>query len=131
MSTALAITRTLGTDCTEEFEYQHSRTAWKQLADFQIGGVAAAEEEEGEGAALDRTPSHPLPSWLPEEVVNFWQTYKQGLTDQLCRYLEAAGYPQRRPQPQPQQQQQQSEGERKKFRLGFWKSRQSKPVESK
>ena len=41
---------------------------------------------------------HPLPEWLPSEVVNFWQRDKQGLTDQLARYLEAAGYPQTRPE---------------------------------
>mmetsp|Transcript_3939 Transcript_3939/g.10119 ORF Transcript_3939/g.10119 Transcript_3939/m.10119 type:complete len:190 (-) Transcript_3939:125-694(-) len=130
VSTALAITRTLGTDCTEEFEYQHSRTAWNQLADFQIGVVATKEEEEEGGEALDRAPSHPLPSWLPDEVVNFWQTYKQGLTDQLCRYLEAAGYPQRRPEPQRRPQ---DDEERKGFRFGFWKAKPSgnKPLESK
>ena len=46
VSTALAIARNLGTDVTEEFEYTHSLTAWRQLADFQIGVLAEEEEEE-------------------------------------------------------------------------------------
>ena len=37
VSTALAIVRNLGKDCTEEFEYTHSLTAWRQLNDFQVG----------------------------------------------------------------------------------------------
>ena len=39
VSTALAITRNLGKDCTEEFVSIHSATAWAQLHDFQIGVV--------------------------------------------------------------------------------------------
>ena len=91
MSTALAIARNLGTDVTEEFEYTHSLTAWRQLADFQIGVLAEEEEEED----VDLVPAkHPLPRWLPEEVVNFKQRLKEGVTPQLRRYLAAAGYPQ-------------------------------------
>ena len=94
VSTALAIVRNLGKDCTEEFEYTHSLTAWKQLADFQIG-VLAIEGEDGE-VSDGEWVEHPLPAWMPNEVVNFYEVYKQGLTDQLCKYLAAAGYPQRR-----------------------------------
>ncbi|QDZ18397.1 cytochrome b5 reductase [Chloropicon primus] len=101
VSTALAITRNLGKDTTEEFEYTHSLTAWKQLADFQIGVISVEEDEGEDEGEVDVVPAggHPLPAWLPGEVVNFWQRHKQGLTDQLCRYLEAAGYPQRRKEP--------------------------------
>ena len=40
----MAIVRSLGQDCTEEFAYTHSLTAWKQLADFQIGVVSACAQ---------------------------------------------------------------------------------------
>mmetsp|Transcript_1400 Transcript_1400/g.5294 ORF Transcript_1400/g.5294 Transcript_1400/m.5294 type:complete len:217 (+) Transcript_1400:156-806(+) len=118
VSTALAITRNLGKDCTAEFEYTHSLTAWKQLSDFQIGVLTCCGDPNcpecsslteaqltmmrGDDNAEDEVnlapQKHPLPEWLPSEVVNFWQRYKQGLTDQLARYLEAAGYPQTRPE---------------------------------
>ena len=44
VSTALAITRNLGKDCTEEFVSIHSATAWAQLHDFQIGVVLRDED---------------------------------------------------------------------------------------
>ena len=115
VSTALAIVRSLGQDCTEEFAYTHSLTAWKQLADFQIGVVSACAQprcalcsklpptqvevfaKDDEDEEKNVVPSdHPMPSWLPDEVVNFWQRYKQGVTEQLKRYLKSAGYPQDR-----------------------------------
>ena len=47
VSTALAITRTLGTECSDEFASLHSPKAWAQLHDFQVGVVFR------EGDALD------------------------------------------------------------------------------
>merc|ERR1712188_120619 len=90
VSTALAITRNLGKDCTEEFEYTHSLTAWKQLADFQIGVLASCPKgkacphcrelpedllslslSHGKESNLNQVPEkHPLPKWLPDEVVD-------------------------------------------------------------
>ena len=114
VSTALAITRNLGKDCTEEFEYTHSLTAWKQLADFQIGVLAACAKGKDcphccdlenrseisvkpDEDSVNCIPArHPLPNWLPDEVVDFWNRLEQGVTNQLRKYLQAAGYPQRR-----------------------------------
>merc|ERR1712157_452117 len=87
VSTALAITRNLGKDCTEEFEYTHSLTAWKQLADFQIGVLASCPKGKACPHCRELPEKHPLPKWLPDEVVDFWNRLEQGVTDQLKRYL--------------------------------------------
>jgi len=54
VSTALAITRSLGADATEEFEYVHSRLAWKQLHDFQVGVIHRPDEDGPEMGEVDR-----------------------------------------------------------------------------
>ena len=43
VSTLFAIMRALGTECTEEFAKIHSKTAWRQLDDFQIGVLDPAD----------------------------------------------------------------------------------------
>lgn len=53
VSTALAIARNLGKDATEEFVAIHSRTAWKQLHDFQIGVSLRPARDETEGSDDD------------------------------------------------------------------------------
>lgn len=53
MSTALAIARNLGKDATEEFVAIHSRAAWKQLHDFQIGVSLRPARDETEGSDDD------------------------------------------------------------------------------
>ncbi|KAK3235572.1 hypothetical protein CYMTET_54227 [Cymbomonas tetramitiformis] len=70
VSTALAITRCLGTDCTDEFQSIHSPKAWQQLADFQIGLLAKHV-----GAESTATPPpHPYPTWL-EGQRSTWLAY--------------------------------------------------------
>ena len=123
VSTALAITRNLGTDATEEYVAIHSRTAWKQLHDFQIGVLrrpsrsdetetstsASTTETETEmtGDANPRVnvkappgshpvptqDTHPMPSWLSADR-DFWKRYSGGVTAQVLAYLGAQGYPQ-------------------------------------
>ena len=107
VSTALAITRSLGKDATEEFEYVHSRLAWKQLHDFQVG-VIYRPDEDGPETPVDarvhppghpiphRGPArHPLPEWLGAER-DFWQRYTGGVTEEVLDYLDEQGYPQER-----------------------------------
>ena len=109
VSTALAITRSLGADATEEFEYVHSRLAWKQLHDFQVGVIHRPDEDGPEMDEVDRprvnppghpipargADKHPLPEWLGKER-DFWQRYTGGVTEEVLRYLDEQGYPQER-----------------------------------
>jgi len=82
VSTALAIHRTLGTDCTQEYTEIHSPRAWRELADFQIG-VCASDEEKG-----DLPPAeHPLPTWLSASR-DFWVKYAGGADKKVVEYCE-------------------------------------------
>ena len=96
-----------GKDATEEFEYVHSRLAWKQLHDFQVG-VIYRPDEDGPETPVDarvhppghpiphRGPArHPLPEWLGAER-DFWQRYTGGVTEEVLDYLDEQGYPQER-----------------------------------
>ena len=91
VSTALAIARNLGKDATREFEQVHSNTAWVQLRDFQIGVVARPTDVPTLSDPLD----HPVPPWL-EKDRTFWVQYAGGVPDDVLRYLEAQGYPQKK-----------------------------------
>jgi hypothetical protein len=119
VSTALAIARTLGQDATDEFVAIHSRTAWKQLHDFQVGVLRRPGDDEattttgspdvvddGECVGVHVKPpsekhpgpektknTHPTPSWLSGDR-DFWKRYSGGVTAQVLAYLGAQGYPQ-------------------------------------
>ena len=123
VSTALAITRNLGKDCTEEFVSIHSATAWAQLHDFQIGvvlrdadlaprGPVSLEEvdvvpplapgsERGdrtdpvtnERLGVPRRNHRPTPRWLVNDR-HFWSRYGGGVDANVLRYLAAQGYAQ-------------------------------------
>lgn len=91
VSTAIAIARALGTDATEAFEATHSRRAWTQLGDFQIG-VLAREGERAEGEGSEEVVT-PVPDWL-EGDVTFGGRFRRA-TDAQLRFLETAfGLPQ-------------------------------------
>lgn len=123
VSTALAITRNLGKDCTEEFVSIHSGTAWAQLHDFQIGvllrdgdlaplGPVAPEDVDvvpprapglrgttrGDEAVenphpVPRRNHRPTPRWLTKDR-HFWSRYGGGVDANVLRYLDAQGYAQ-------------------------------------
>lgn len=123
VSTALAITRNLGKDCTEEFVSIHSGTAWAQLHDFQIGVVLrdadlaprgpvsledvdvvpplAPGSERGdrtdpvtnERLGVPRRNHRPTPRWLVNDR-HFWSRYGGGVDANVLRYLAAQGYAQ-------------------------------------
>eukprot|EP00238_Polyblepharides_amylifera_P014145 CAMPEP_0196580698 /NCGR_PEP_ID=MMETSP1081-20130531/30136_1 /TAXON_ID=36882 /ORGANISM="Pyramimonas amylifera, Strain CCMP720" /LENGTH=179 /DNA_ID=CAMNT_0041900649 /DNA_START=201 /DNA_END=740 /DNA_ORIENTATION=+ len=82
VSTALAIHRTLGTDCTQEFGEIHSVRAWRELADFQIG-VLVSEEEQGDTPPVE----HPIPAWLSASR-DFWVNYAGGADEKVVKYCE-------------------------------------------
>jgi len=82
VSTALAIHRVLGTDCTQEYTDIHSPRAWRELSDFQIG-VCVSEEETSDLPPKD----HPLPSWLSDSR-DFWVKYAGGADSKVVEYCE-------------------------------------------
>lgn len=91
VSTAIAIARALGSDATEEFEAIHSPKAWAQLADFQIGVLAEADDDDG--VDDDARVETPVPEWLSQDR-DFWVKYSGGVSASTLRYLEASGCPQ-------------------------------------
>ena len=119
VSTALAITRNLGKDCTEEFVSIHSGTAWAQLHDFQIGvvlrdadlaprGPVSLEDVDvvpplapgsrddpgtNERLGVPRRNHRPTPRWLVNDR-HFWSRYGGGVDANVLRYLAAQGYEQ-------------------------------------
>ena len=105
VSTALAITRNLGEDCTDEFVAIHSPTAWTQLHDFQIGVLVRdgdeARSEDVNRVATPRTHPvprrnrRPMPEWLSADR-EFWDRYAGGVDERVLAYLDAQGYPQER-----------------------------------
>jgi hypothetical protein len=105
VSTALAITRNLGEDCTDEFVAIHSPTAWTQLHDFQIGVLVRdgdeAHSEDVNRVATPRTHPvprrnrRPMPEWLSADR-EFWDRYAGGVDERVLAYLDAQGYPQER-----------------------------------
>jgi len=113
VSTALAITRNLGKDCTDEFVSVHSPTAWHQLHDFQIGVLLRADddlplseidvvppvmptrEHAFDPHPVPRRNHRPTPTWLTKDR-SFWSRYGAGVDDAVLRYLEKQGYKQMR-----------------------------------
>jgi glycosylphosphatidylinositol deacylase len=123
VSTALAITRNLGKDCTEEFVSIHSGTAWAQLHDFQIGvllrdgdlaplgpvapedvdvvppkppgqsGTTLSDEAVENPHPVPRRNHRPTPRWLTKDR-HFWSRYGGGVDANVLRYLDAQGYAQ-------------------------------------
>jgi len=116
VSTALAITRNLGKDCTEEFVAIHSPNAWTQMHDFQIGVLFREGDDDTEVNILPspppkrrKSPNHPensdskypvprkhnrpTPTWLTNDR-NFWSRYGGGVDESVLRYLEKQGYAQ-------------------------------------
>lgn len=90
VSTAIAIALALGTDATEAFG-AHSRRAWTQLGDFQIGVLA----REGEDTGGDARPEvvMPVPDWLEGDFTHGVR-FKRA-TDKQLRFLETSfGLPQ-------------------------------------
>ena len=94
VSTAIAIARALGTDATEAFD-AHSRRAWTQLGDFQIGVLARDGEDVGGETDVDARGEvvTPVPDWL-EGDFTFGARFQRA-TDKQLRFLETSfGLPQ-------------------------------------
>ena len=85
VSTALAIALALGSDATKAFEAIHSPRAWAQLAQFQIGVLARANEDVDD--AWMATHVAPTPEFLSRDE-GFKRRRAEGVSATTLAYLE-------------------------------------------